>query len=49
MWLTWWGIFQAEKLLAELQFRYDQVQDSLEEQGGVASQQVKKHLPLSRP
>lgn len=31
---------QAEKLLAELQFRYDQLQDSLDEQGGVASQQV---------
>jgi len=34
------GRVRAEKLLAELQFRYDQLSDTLEEQGGVTTQQI---------
>jgi len=34
------GRIRAEKLLAELQFRYDQLSDTLDEQGGVTTQQI---------
>merc|ERR1712121_377967 len=34
------GRVRAEKLLAELQFRYDQVSSELEEFGGLSAQQI---------
>jgi len=34
------GRIRAEKLLAEMQFRYDQLSDTLDEQGGVTTQQI---------